>query len=243
MSALCIAIIDDEPLFSEALAFRIGAAGVVHQFDRPRRLLDHGELAALTHAIVDLSFGPLDLDAPTLEPEAETGLDAVLTLEALAPDCRVVAVTTLGAPLSLGVARAIRQTRPDIVFLNKADRRLPDQINRFLTEGQAVDNAEFGRLLADVASVPRERIVSALEASTSHRSIRRLLLSLAEHPTEPTLAELEVDTGWRPQTIKNYLQELGTRLASGQVIDEPATGLALWGWARSRRSLLVAQLG
>ena len=115
MTGRCIAFIDDEPLFTEALAFRTQAADPeteILQLDRPRRLTEDPRVANLTHALVDLSFGPLDLDAPDLRPEPETGLDAVLLLEDLAPRCQVVVVTTMGAPLAFATAQAIREIRP-----------------------------------------------------------------------------------------------------------------------------------
>lgn len=241
MSARCVAFLDDEPLFSEALAFRISAAAPeieILQFDRPRRLVDHPDVHRLSHALVDLSFGPLDLDAPDLRPEPETGLDAILLLEELAPQCRIVVVTTMGAPLAFATAQAIREIRPDVPFLNKADRRLPDHVAAVVAGELVQDNAEFGRLLAGVGVVPPQEITSALDGSTSRRSIIKLLLALSECPSEPSLADLQDRTGWRPQTVKNYLQELGTRLEVAEVIEPGLVGLGLWQWARPRRRLL-----
>ena len=81
--AVNLAVIDDEPMIAESVKehFEQGAGTgppiEVYGFDRPRRLREFERLPALTHAVIDLSFGRDDIDGPESRPEIETGLDAI----------------------------------------------------------------------------------------------------------------------------------------------------------------------
>lgn len=238
-----IVVIDDQPLFCRAVAQLLDDGSdpgrTVLSAARPRDLLELESPASISHAIVDLAFGPVDLDAPALEPEAENGVDALVHLARIAPTCRTVIVTGFDAGFVQQAAIAIRQTWPHISFLSKQDSALEDQLLRFVAGDDIRDNAEFSLLIGRVDPLAPQAIVEAIRQSGNRGPVARILLHLSELPKQPSRIQPIADAlGWSSQHTKNTLRLLGWALSSSHGAGFEGRGLQWWEWARPRRAIL-----
>ncbi|MCP3877294.1 MAG: response regulator transcription factor [Sulfitobacter sp.] len=240
---ISVVIVEDHPLFVAAvdhvLRERYGADVTVHSAARPRDLLSLGLGHELTHAVVDLSFGPINIDAPEIRAEDESGVDALLLLDDLAPDCRPVVVTSFDAAFVRESAVAIRQTWPGVPFLNKQDPALSGRLLEFMSTGTVKDNVELDLLIGEVPPLAMANIIEAFDRSGSPGTIKRLVLHLADLPEQPSrIAPVAEALGWSEQHVKNTLGRLNGLLFGPGLPIFAGTGLEWWQWARPRRGLL-----
>jgi hypothetical protein len=249
--AVNLAVIDDEPLIVDSVkdhlvqATGTGPPIEVFGFDRPRRLREFERLPALTHAVIDLSFGRDDIDGPQSRPEIETGLDAIDLLRDQCEQCKIVIATRNDAALITEMAVAVRQTWPDIMFFHKADSRLRTRIEDFVVGNHYQDNAEIALDLIGVSPVAPERIVRAIEATSRARPGARLILALADFPAVPTRQELATAIGGRAQAyVRSLTSDLTAVLIEwGLMSGDGGGGVGrLWAWARARRAILKRAL-
>lgn len=248
MTERIVGIIDNEPFFVDAL--RLHLEGSVDRplsvigYGKPREIPTSPTTPRLTHAVVDVSFGPFDLASADMAPEEETAVDALLHLSDLAPRCRSIVTTVLAGDLAKEVAIVVRQTWPEVRILNKNDGRVADQIAGFVRGEPMLDNAEWGRLVSDIEPIPPTRIVDAVRMCAETRPVASVALALARFDTQPTGVALADALDLSHSRVSNLLTLLGSTLrATGAAELEFATnGLELWGWARPRRPLLERHL-
>jgi hypothetical protein len=238
-----VLVIDDQPLFATSIRQRLAAdlGPNVHILDAPRPRDVHfvSEAGAATHAIVDLAFGPVDLDRSEIGPEHENGVDGVLAVKAVAPAAQILIVTAFDASFVVEASRAIRQTWPEAPFVAKQERTLADRIVSFVIGDRVQDNYELAALIGPTRPLPPHAIRQAVQRCGSPRSVSRLLLHLAELSDQPRRIEpIGAALGWKSQHTKNVVRLLPTIVATdyGPIYD--GVGLDWWRWARPRRGLL-----
>jgi hypothetical protein len=238
-----LALVDDEPLITDRIvahAKRAGRPGVdVHVFRRPRRLDSHPAEIALTHAVVDLSFGVRDIDHDGVRDEPETGVDAISRLTAVFPMCKTIVATRRDNALLAEMTVAIRQTWPEVRFLHKSDERFLERLDRFLDWGTVTDNAEFLLDLTGVDPKPPARIRVALASTMYASTCSKVLLELAEATRQPSAKQLAARCNNAEPYVKKIVQEIGFGLHNEGFLAQPKYGLErLWLWARARRAIL-----
>ncbi len=240
-----VALVEDEPLITDALGARIrewNANAMVSVFDRPRRLRVDPDVGLATHAVVDLSFGRHDFDRAALAREAETGVDAIDALrEDLAPHCSIAVATRIDTADLLEMAVAIRQTWPEIRFLHKADAGVAHRVVTFVADGMIQDNAEIGIELEGIDPVPPRRIRAALESIANSATATRIVLALAHAVDRPTMHELAASLGNESNFIRRLITDIGESFRQHSVLrlNEPGGLERLWRWCRARRAVLV----
>lgn len=241
--AICLALFDDEPLITKATRDYVeatrGTGTSVLVFPRPRRLDTLSIVPAFSHAVVDLSFGPRDIDAPD-RPEPECGVDAIDRLVADHPACRILVATRLDTALIGEMAKAIRQTWPAIPFANKLDGLLLDRLDRFLDNAEVRDNVLFQVALRDAKPLPASRIRRGLEACIYPGTGLSLLLHLADQAEQPSGRELATALSYSESYIRRLLLEVGIGLhGEGFLGKDEKFGIErLWLWARARGAIL-----
>ncbi|MEL7155685.1 MAG: hypothetical protein AAFN30_03695 [Actinomycetota bacterium] len=238
-----LVVIDDEPIVGCGLRAELEAEPdleiEVRTVDRPRRLREFDDLTALTHAVVDLSFGRDDMDGPCLRPELENGTDAIDFLRAACPQCGIVVATRNDTAVVTEIAVAIRQTWPDIRFLHKADGGLADRVGAFVRGDHYQDNAEIALDLIGVGPVPGERLQLVVEATGRARPTARLLLALADQPDTPTRQETAEVLGVSEPYVRSLVHEVTRELLDRRLLGGERGGIgSLWRWANARRAIL-----
>lgn len=245
-----LVVVDDEPLMAASVTAHLDRPDrgrgrgrgpvIVHGVDRPRRLTEL-PLDRLTHAVVDLSFGRDDLDGPHLQPEIETGVDAIDLLVERCPSCQVVVATRNDTDLITEMVVAIRQTWPQVVFFHKADARLRHRIEDFVDGRHYQDNAEIALDLVGVGPVPPQRITEAVEATARPRPGARLVLTLADMAVPPTRQEVADALGGRAEAyVRSLAADLTAVLLEWDLLERHQGGgvTRLWHWSRARRAIL-----
>lgn len=243
MTGPVLVVIDDEPIIGSGLQAELRAASdvdiVVRTIDRPRRLREFDDLPALTHAVVDLSFGRDDMDGPCLQPELENGTDAIEFLRSACPACSIVVATRNDTEVVTEMAVAIRQTWPDIRFLHKADGGLADRVGAFVRGDHYQDNAEIALDLIGVEVVPLERLQLVVDATGRTRPTVRLLLALADRPCAPSRLAMAEGFGVSEPYIRSLVHEVTRELLDRRLMGGDRGGMvSLWRWARARRAIL-----
>lgn len=241
--AICLGLFDDEPLITTATRDHVEATRAsgtsVFEFPRPRRLDTLSTLPDFSHAIVDLSFGPKDIDEPDRR-EPECGVDAIDRLVADFPACRILVATRLDTALIVEMAHAVRQTWPAIPFANKFDAKLLDRVDRFLDNTEVRDNTEFQLALRKVTPLPPVRIRRGLKACIYPGTGLSILLHLADQADQPSGRELATALSYSESYIRRLLLEVGIGLhGQGFLADDEKFGIErLWLWARARGAIL-----
>ena len=234
-----VVVIDDEPAYRSEWSSAVGPGVDVVAIDRPRRLLAIEELEAITHAIVDLSFGRWNLDGPERVPELETGLDAILTLRECAPLVEIVVVTRLDTVVLTEMAVAIRQTWPSIRFLHKEDPRVGFQLQAFAFGDHYQDNAEIGLDLVGVEPLPFDLVARAIDVVSNRHQLARTAQALAGFSFEPSAAQVGTELGWSPRTVTKRVSELRDclRVAAFPLPERDGFG-GIWLWSFARGPML-----
>lgn len=253
MSSKFLVFVDDEPVYG-TLAFQaLRNLGGLEEFrfesaQRPRQLAGI-PLAAVTHAVVDLSFGMRDVFADQMQEEDEMGVDAIATLLGVdgfqageATDCEVVVLTRLDQKLMIEMARAIRQTWPSVRFIDKADGRWIERVAAFARGATLRDGYDIHILLAGLSKVEPDEIVQAIARSRLPGRGLPVLTTLASFNETPTRAELARASKSSVRATTEVLGEAGAALVSAGILAEGTQrGVAeLWPWARARRPILRA---
>lgn len=238
-----ILIVDDEPSLRASLEGAILSAvagAVVVGISRPREL-DLYPSTEFTHAIVDLSFGLWNPDAPDLRPEHETGVDAVDAIRHGHPDAvEIVVLTRLDTSFMVELAVTIRQTWPEIRFLHKHDERWPQRAVAFVQGAPALDNVEIALVLGGVEPRSLGMLRSVLLNTPNGRARVQVLLAVSELGEQCSHEEIAERLRFRNNYVRRLVTETGDLLReAGFFRHDETLGLQrLRPWARARRPLL-----
>ncbi|MEE9417407.1 MAG: hypothetical protein V3V01_19155 [Acidimicrobiales bacterium] len=234
-----VVVIDDEPAYRAEWSSAVAAGVEIVSIDRPRRLEEIDDLAAITHAVVDLSFGRWNLDGSERVPELETGVDAILTLREAAPSVEIVVVTRLDTAILTEMAIAIRQTWPNIRFLHKEDPRVGFQLRAFACGEHYQDNAEIALDLLAIEPIEFASVRTAIAAVSNSHQLTRTAQALASYSSEPNAAEVGSSLGWSPRTVTKRVSELRDclRVAALPLPEREGFG-GIWLWSFARGPML-----
>jgi len=194
-----VLIVDDHPLTLEALSSLLEQ----HGFDIVGGARD-GEEAIRLAGELQPQLVLLDLSMPGL-----SGLDALPTLRATAPECEVVVLTASGTEDNLlaairgGASGYLLKTEP------------PERIAAFLhgvVQGEAALSGEIARRLLEQVRDGRPRMMSVPDMISGRLSARELevLLLLDEHlATDEIAKRLFISEHTVRSHVKSLLRKLG----------------------------------
>jgi CheY-like chemotaxis protein len=243
-----VVLVDDEPAYTDDLAAQLRSGGEPCAVEivvarKPSALCELTDHHRFTSAVVDLSFGRFDpFGADIHQLEQEQGIDAIDHLREVQPDCVIAVMTRLDTSLVLEMAAAIRQTWPDIVFLDKRDDSHRIHIRNFIAGQPVQDNVEAGIRLRHCTPLSLDELEAAFYATGKSRGRLgiRIFAALAEYPEKPARRQLALSSPYTEKTVSTVLSDIGWNLRQAGIVPPIVPlGVELWEWSRARRPLLA----